>query len=107
MASRPSGTHRIQPSRWLVPVDFRELWESRGLVRFFVLRDIKSRYRQTLIGPAWAIVRPFGSIVVFTVIFGHVAHIKTNTGIPYGSSRSVTSRPRSVPRARASSPTAI
>jgi lipopolysaccharide transport system permease protein len=74
---------RIQQSRWLVPVDFRELWQSRGLVRFFVARDIKSRYRQTLLGPAWAILRPFGSIVVFTVIFGNLANIKSNTGVPY------------------------
>ena len=81
--AHPNGVLRIQPSRWLVPVDFRELWRFRGLVRFFVFRDLKSRYRQTLMGPVWAILRPLGSIVVFTVIFGRIAHIKSNTDIPY------------------------
>lgn len=83
VADRPHTTHRIQASAWLVPVDFRELWRYRELVRFFVLRDIKSRYRQTYLGPVWAILRPLVTLVVFTVIFGHLAGIKTNTGLPY------------------------
>jgi lipopolysaccharide transport system permease protein len=83
VASHPNGVHRIQPSRWLVPVDFREFWRYRELVRFFVLRDVKSRYRQTFLGPAWAIVRPLMTIVIFSVIFGHLAGIQTGTDIPY------------------------
>lgn len=80
----PRGSvHRIQPSRWLVPVDFRELWRYRALVHFFVLRDLKSRYRQTYLGPVWGIVRPLLTIIVFTIIFGHLAHIKTKTNVPY------------------------
>lgn len=83
-ATEPSGSiHRIQPSRWLVPVNFRELWRRRELMRFFVLRDIKSRYRQTYLGPVWGIIRPLLTIVVFSVIFGHLAGIKTQTSIPY------------------------
>jgi lipopolysaccharide transport system permease protein len=83
VAARPNGVHRIQPSRWLVPVDFGELWRYRELVRFFVLRDLKSRYRQTYLGPAWAILRPLLTIAVFSVIFGGLANITTSTDIPY------------------------
>lgn len=85
VAARSHTTHRIQPSPWLVPVRFGELWRYRALVRFFVLRDIKSRYRQTLLGPVWAILRPLLSIVVFAAIFGGLAGIspdKSFTG-PY------------------------
>ncbi len=72
----PGGSiHRIQPSRWLVPVNFRELWRQRELMRFFVLRDLKSRYRQTYLGPVWGIVRPLLTIVVFAAIFGGLAGI--------------------------------
>jgi lipopolysaccharide transport system permease protein len=83
VAAHPNGVHRIQPSSWLVPVDFRELWRYRELVRFFVLRDVKSRYRQTYLGPAWAILRPLMTIVVFSVIFGGLANIKTDSNDPY------------------------
>lgn len=83
MIDHPGGVRRIQPSRWLVPVDVNELWRSRELVRFFVLRDAKSRYRQTYLGPVWAVVRPVMQIAVFSVIFGHLAGITTGTNIPY------------------------
>lgn len=75
--------HRIQPSRWLVPVDVGELWRYRELVRFFVLRDIKVRYRQTFLGASWAILRPFVMMVVFSAIFGSLAGISPGTDIPY------------------------
>ena len=77
------SVHRIQASRWLVPVDVRELWRYRDLIRFFVLRDVKSRYRQTFLGPAWALLRPVLTIVVFSVIFGNLAGISPGTSIPY------------------------
>jgi lipopolysaccharide transport system permease protein len=84
-ASDPTAVHRIQPSRWHVPVNFGELWRYRELVRFFVLRDVKSRYRQTYLGPFWAILRPLMTIVVFSVIFGGLANISPgkNVQIPY------------------------
>jgi lipopolysaccharide transport system permease protein len=75
--------HRIQPSSWLVPVDFGELWRYRELVRFFVLRDIKVRYRQTFLGASWALLRPFTMVVIFSVIFGNLAGISPGTDIPY------------------------
>lgn len=81
--SHPNGVHRIQASRWLVPVNFRELWHQRELVRFFFLRDVKTRYRQTYLGPFWAILRPLMTIVIFSVIFGNLAGISPGTDIPY------------------------
>jgi lipopolysaccharide transport system permease protein len=83
VVAHPNGVHRIQASRRLVPVNFRELWHGRELVGFFVLRDVKSRYRQTYLGPVWALLRPLMSIVVFSVIFGGLAHIETDSNIPY------------------------
>jgi lipopolysaccharide transport system permease protein len=74
---------RIEASRWLVPVDLSELWRYRDLLGFFVLRDVKSRYRQTYLGPSWAILRPLVTIVIFSAIFGGLAKIKTDSGIPY------------------------
>ena len=84
-ASGPTAGYRIQASRWHVPIDFGELWRYRELVRFFVLRDVKSRYRQTYLGPFWAILRPVMTIVVFSVIFGGLANISPgkNVHIPY------------------------
>jgi lipopolysaccharide transport system permease protein len=82
-AAEHLSVHRIQPSPWLVPVDLRALWRYRDLIRFFVLRDVKTRYRQTFLGPAWALLRPVLTIVVFSVIFGNLAGISPGTDIPY------------------------
>src|SRR6201988_1932747 len=73
---------RITPpgSWWAIPV--RELWEYRELLYFFVWRDIKIRYKQTAIGAAWAVLQPFLTMVVFTVIFGKFANIGSD-GLPY------------------------
>jgi len=85
VAPHSVGVHRIQASRWLVPIDFGELWRYRELVWFFVLRDVKSRYRQTYLGPTWAILRPLLTIVVFSAIFGGLANISPgkNIHVPY------------------------
>lgn len=69
------------PTRWWA-VPFAELWEFRELVYFFVWRDIKIRYKQTAIGAAWAVLQPFLTMVVFTVIFGKFANIGSD-GLPY------------------------
>lgn len=63
-------------------VDFRELWRYRELLGFLVWRDLKTRYRQTAIGAAWAILQPLGTMLVFTVVFGRVARLPSD-GIPY------------------------
>ena len=72
---------RIQRSRGWVSLRLRELWEYRELLYFLVWRDLKVRYKQTVIGVAWAVFQPLMTMVVFTVIFGHLVlgrwHIKS------------------------------
>lgn len=65
-----------------MPVKLRELWEYREVLYFLVWRDIKVRYRQTLIGAAWAIIQPFMTMVVFTIFFGRLAKVPSD-GMPY------------------------
>jgi len=69
------------PGRWWA-IPFAELWENRELIYFFVWREIKVRYKQTVIGAAWAVLQPFMSMLLFTVVFGRFAHIPSE-GIPY------------------------
>jgi lipopolysaccharide transport system permease protein len=81
---RPRPHRRIQPSRGIVPIDFGELWSYRDLLYRFLWRDFKARYKQTYLGPFWAIFRPFVSIVLFSVIFGKLAGISTgSSSVPY------------------------
>jgi lipopolysaccharide transport system permease protein len=81
--TRRRAVRRIQPSSGLIPIDLGELWRYRGLARFFILRDVKARYRQTFLGPAWAFLRPLMTIVIFSAIFGGLAGIKPGSDIPY------------------------
>jgi lipopolysaccharide transport system permease protein len=69
------------PSRWWV-LPFGELWEYRELLYFFVWRDIKIRYKQTVIGVAWAVLQPFLMMLVYSLIFGRLAHLPTD-GLPF------------------------
>lgn len=73
---------RIEPTASGVRVDLRELWEYRELLYFFVWRDIKVRYKQTVIGAAWAIIQPVMTMVVFSIFFGGLAKIPSD-GLPY------------------------
>jgi lipopolysaccharide transport system permease protein len=72
----------IRPSRGWVSLKLRELWEYRELLYFLTWRDIKVRYKQTVLGAAWAIIQPFFTMVVFSLIFGRLANIPSD-GIPY------------------------
>lgn len=72
----------IQPVRGWRSLGLRDLWVYRELFYFFLWRDLKVRYRQTVIGVAWALLVPFVSMVVFTVFFGNLAGIKSD-GAPY------------------------
>jgi lipopolysaccharide transport system permease protein len=75
--------HRIERSdRWL-SLDFRELWNYRELLFVLVWRDVAVRYKQTVLGATWAIFQPLVSMVVFTVVFGHLAGVKPEYGVPY------------------------
>lgn len=62
--------------------DLREFYRSRELLYFLVWRDVKIRYKQTLLGVAWAVLQPLMTMVVFTIFFGRLAKIPTD-GIPY------------------------
>src|SRR5437899_11653682 len=73
---------RIEPSRGWVSLRLRDLWEHRELLYFLVWRDVKVRYKQTVIGAAWAIVQPLLTMMMFTLIFGHLAKIPSE-GLPY------------------------
>ncbi len=72
----------IQPSRGWAWIDLRELWRYRELVYFLIWRDVKVRYKQTLLGAAWAILRPFLSMVIFTVVFAGLANLDTDGAPP-------------------------
>jgi lipopolysaccharide transport system permease protein len=67
--------------RWLA-LDLGELWAYRELVYFFVWRDIKVRYKQTVIGAAWAVLQPVLTMLVFSLFFGKLAKIPSQ-GLPY------------------------
>ena len=72
----------ITPPRGWLDLNLRELWEYRELLYFFVWRDIKVRYKQTIIGAGWAIIQPFFTMVVFSLFFGLLARIPSE-GLPY------------------------
>lgn len=63
-------------------LDIRELWQYRGLLRMFVWRDVKLRYKQTVLGLSWAIAQPLFTMIVFSLLFGALAKIPSE-GIPY------------------------
>jgi lipopolysaccharide transport system permease protein len=62
---------------------WRELWQYRELFRVLAWRDVAVRYKQTVIGVAWALIRPFLTMVVFTVIFGKLANLPSEGTAPY------------------------
>lgn len=71
----------IKPSRSWVGLGLPELWRYRELLFFLIWRDVKVRYKQTLLGAGWAILKPIFSMVIFAVIFGKLAGIPTD-GLP-------------------------
>jgi len=78
----PAYHLRIEPSRGWVSLKLRELWEYRELLYFLTWRDVKVRYKQTVLGAAWAIIQPLMTMVVFSLFFGNLAKIPSD-GIPY------------------------
>jgi homopolymeric O-antigen transport system permease protein len=73
---------RIAPRRGWLALDLAELWTYRELLYFFVWRDIKVRYKQTVIGAAWAVLQPLMTMLVFSLFFGKLAKIPSQ-GLPY------------------------
>ena len=85
--SHPPGFHdlpavRIEPSRGWTSLRLQDLWEHRELIYFLIWRDVKVRYKQTVLGAAWAIIQPVFMMIVFSLFFGRLAKIPSD-GIPY------------------------
>ena len=73
---------RLEPSAGWVSLKLGELWEYRELLYFLMWRDIKVRYKQTVLGVAWAVMQPFFTMIVFSLFFGRLAKIPSD-GTPY------------------------
>jgi lipopolysaccharide transport system permease protein len=72
----------IQPSSGWVSLRLRELWEYRELLYFLTWREVKVRYKQTVMGAAWAIIQPLFTMVIFSLFFGRLAKVPSDR-IPY------------------------
>src|SRR5437899_1934024 len=82
-ASSAAGTiTRIEPPRGLFELRLREVWAYRELLYFFIWRDVKIRYKQTIIGLLWVVLQPLMTMGVFTIFFGRLAKLPSQ-GLPY------------------------
>jgi lipopolysaccharide transport system permease protein len=81
-SAQPYPVTIIEPRSGWVPIGWRELWEYRELLGFLVWRDIKVRYKQTVLGASWAILQPLATMVVFSLLFGRWAGMPSD-GLPY------------------------
>jgi lipopolysaccharide transport system permease protein len=82
IARHEPTTIYIKPSTGLTALNLRDLWTYRELIFFMIWRDIKVRYKQTLLGAAWAIIQPLMTMIIFNFLFNNVAKVPTD-GIPY------------------------
>jgi lipopolysaccharide transport system permease protein len=80
---RPSTEVVIRPSAGWRAVDLRQVWRARELLYTLALRDVKVRYRQTILGVAWVVLIPLLGAGIFSFIFGEVADLPTPSGVPY------------------------
>lgn len=72
----------IKPARGWASLNLGDLWHYRELVYFMTWRDVMVRYKQTVLGASWAIIRPFMTMVVFSIFFGNLAKVPSD-GLPY------------------------
>jgi lipopolysaccharide transport system permease protein len=82
-ATAPKPVVEIAPSSGWRAVDVGELWRYRELLQIFVWRDLKVRYRQTLLGVVWIVAQPLITMLIFTLLFNRVARIQSDSGVPY------------------------
>src|SRR5438105_835515 len=74
----------IQPTTGWQRINVREIWKFRAVLWWLIWRDIKVRYKQTLLGAAWVLLQPLMSMVAFSLIFGQLAGLESQTEeIPY------------------------
>ena len=80
----PTNIHHvhIEPSRGWVSLQLADLWQYRELLYFLTWRDIKVRYKQTILGASWAIIQPLFTMVIFSLFFGRLAGLPSD-GVPY------------------------
>jgi lipopolysaccharide transport system permease protein len=78
----PAPTVIIEPSRGWAALQLRAVWQYRELLYFLVWRDLKVRYKQTLLGAAWIVLQPVTSMVVFSLLFGGLLKVPSE-GVPY------------------------
>lgn len=72
----------VAPKNKLFDLKLKELWAYRDLIWLFVKRDFVTLYKQTILGPAWAIIQPLLTTVVFTLVFGNIAGFQPAPGVP-------------------------
>jgi lipopolysaccharide transport system permease protein len=82
MTYRSAKHLRIQPESSWFPLDFRELWAFRDLFVILAMRDVKLRYKQTILGVVWVILQPLVASLIFAIIFGRIASLPSD-GKPY------------------------
>jgi len=73
----------IKPSKGITALNLRDLWVYRELIYFMIWRDVRVRYKQTMLGAAWAVIQPVLTMLVFTFVFGRIAKLPTDSDIPY------------------------
>lgn len=73
---------RIEPSQGWVELRLKEVWNYRELLYFLVWREIKVRYKQTVLGAAWAVIQPLFTMAIFSIVFGRLVKVPSD-GIPY------------------------
>ena len=76
-----NNTTIIKPKNKLFEVDFKEIWQYRDLFTLFIKRDIITQYKQTILGPAWFLIQPAITTIMYMVVFGGIAKISTD-GLP-------------------------
>ncbi len=81
MAEKEKWDLVIRPKERLLSVDFKELWRYRDLCALLVKRNIITQYKQTILGPAWYVVQPTLTVIMYMVVFGGIAGIPTD-GVP-------------------------
>src|SRR3954471_16682641 len=72
----------IRPRPGWIAINWQEMWAQRELLLFLVWRDISVRYKQTVLGPAWAMLQPLMTMLIFSFIFGRFVKIPSE-GFPY------------------------
>jgi lipopolysaccharide transport system permease protein len=82
ISPRPGNEVRIEPGKNWPSLKLGELWEARELVYFLIWRDIKVRYKQTVLGAGWALIQPLFTMLIFSLFFGRLAKVPSDN-IPY------------------------